>query len=336
MVDNYTGRRGLFRSVIQGMGRVATESNSILDSLRSLTSPNPDESHPPEDAPIRARASMRTMSLEETLAAAGRFGLEERKDSVAQVARAAINLTAEPDSGAVSAFVGGRPELPSGTEWPHSDGRPLSFLAQVNLGELPAAVSPFPSKTKLMFFFDVRKVPSGFLQAHRCAGAVLAMRSGSAPDRVAGGRRAQATVETVLPRVWSKKAEDLDLSDDERFAWERLRAHLAEAQETMLSDAAPTDRIAHRIFGYPDSTQGDMPLICELVANGYDVPAHPFTHPEAEQFEDRAGRWEMLAQFSADREFGWSWGAKQERLYFWIDRDMLDAGDLSGVRAILR
>jgi hypothetical protein len=79
-----------------------------------------------------------------------------------------------------------------------------------------------------------------------------------------------------------------------------------------------------------------MPLICELLANGYDVPAHPFTHPESEQLADRARRWEMLAQFSTDSAFGWSWGTKQERLYFWIDREMLDAGDLSGVRAIVR
>ena len=336
VADNYTGRRGLFRSAIKGMGRVASEPKSVLGSLLSLTSINPDEDDLSGHTLIRARASIRTVSLEETLAAAGRFDLASKKDSVAQVARAAINLTADPDSDPVNAFVGGSPQLPRGTEWPHWEGHPLSFLAQVDLGKLPAAVSPFPSKTKLLFFFAANTVPSGFMRAHLGAGAVIAISSGSVPDPVAGGRRAEATVETVLPRVWSRWVEDLELTEDERVGWEKLRGHLSEVQETKLSDGSVTDRVAHRIFGYPDNTQGDMPLICELVANGYDVPAHPFTHPEAEQLAHRARRWEMLAQFSTDSAFGWSWGTKQERLYFWIDREMLDAGDLSGVRAIVR
>lgn len=47
---------------------------------------------------------------------------------------------------------GGEPYFPKGTSWPlTSDGRPLSFLAQINFSEIPK-IDPFPEKGLLQFY----------------------------------------------------------------------------------------------------------------------------------------------------------------------------------------
>jgi uncharacterized protein YwqG/predicted DNA-binding protein (MmcQ/YjbR family) len=51
--------------------------------------------------------------------------------------------------------VGGVPDLPADWEWPLFDGKPLAFLAQVNLSEIPAGlpVEPLP-KSGILYFFS--------------------------------------------------------------------------------------------------------------------------------------------------------------------------------------
>lgn len=53
--------------------------------------------------------------------------------------------------------MGGLPDLPVGTAWPVFDGRPLNFIAQVDLGELPAVPGHevMPGAGRLLFFFAV-------------------------------------------------------------------------------------------------------------------------------------------------------------------------------------
>jgi uncharacterized protein YwqG len=53
--------------------------------------------------------------------------------------------------------IGGRPDLPEGLQWPRfADGKPLAFLAQINLAELPAGVklARLP-KSGILYFFSV-------------------------------------------------------------------------------------------------------------------------------------------------------------------------------------
>ncbi len=335
MPDETTDRRGLFRSLFQGVGRVAAESTAVFESLESLAGFDDEEDEAPARAPERSPASSRTVSSADALTTAHELGLLARDKELGAAIRASIRLTPEPEGGGVIAVVGGKPMLPASADWPEWEGRRLTFLGQVDFEELPGAVTSFPADARLLFFFETNTKPSGWEAGHGGSGVALLVERDAAPKWVGNGRRAHASLETVIPRVWSQSVEDLDLADPERLAWEETRAQLAEVQGTDLTDDAPPDQIIHRLFGYPDNTGGSMPLICELVENGYDVPDHPFTHGAAERFSDRAARWELLAQFSADEEFGWSWGDEAERLYFWIDRDALAAGDLSGVRAII-
>jgi len=142
--------------------------------------------------------------------------------------------------------------------------------------------------------------------------------------------------ELMIAPSGSPSLERLELSRAERDAWEVLRAELASLQGFHPPQGpGAVFRAVHRIFGYPDSPAGEMPLVCELTAAGEDViEGRAELHSMGGELEPRAARWELLAQFSGDGKLGWPWVA--QRVYFWIDRDALAAGELENVWAIAR
>jgi uncharacterized protein YwqG len=74
-------------------------------------------------------------------------GLKDRRKAIRKIARPAILLrtkkSAEANIPSGATKVGGRPDLPASAEWPaYRDGRPLAFLAQINLAQVAKAGSP--------------------------------------------------------------------------------------------------------------------------------------------------------------------------------------------------
>jgi len=66
-------------------------------------------------------------------------GLGRYADSLTDAALPSIRLLAEPQIDAATVGVsrlGGLPDLPAGLPWPANDGTPLSFIAQLDLGEI--------------------------------------------------------------------------------------------------------------------------------------------------------------------------------------------------------
>lgn len=64
-----------------------------------------------------------------------------------------------------ASHVGGVPDMPRDWEWPAApDGRPLSFLAQINLADLPRAAldDPLPKRGRLLFFYYAEEQPWGY------------------------------------------------------------------------------------------------------------------------------------------------------------------------------
>jgi hypothetical protein len=281
MHDASTDRRGLFRHVL---GRVRPMPTAAAS-----------------EPSTRGRLGFRTASIDELVEAAKEVGLERRIDALRDLARRSIRVAPAAAAASDALAFGGGAALPSGVDWPHWQGRPLTFLARVE---------------RRLFFFDTGTLPSGFEAIHRGAGRVLAVKDrdlvavdGPASPRIR--RPGDAAAELVIPRVFSAPVEALELTDDERVAWEALRARLASIQGTELTDRVPV-KIVHRIFGYPDHTGGDMPRVCERCAAGHDFVGGHY------ELEQRAARWELLAQFSADPELGWCWPG---RVYYWINTE---------------
>ena len=113
-------------------------------SLRSEVAP--DDARPPEASVEEARHDR--AALERWLA---RRGLGEHAHRIAyEVARPVLRLL--PSAGARSR-IGGPPLLPPGEPWPDAAGRPLTFLAALDLSELPA--EELPDEGWLLFFANL-------------------------------------------------------------------------------------------------------------------------------------------------------------------------------------
>ncbi len=85
--------------------------------------------------------------------------LSHVRSEIQGLARRALLMVTRPDDGMVLPFgcsrLGGQPDLPPGTAWPTFDGRPLAFLAQLDLAELssfPQFASGLPADGLLSFF----------------------------------------------------------------------------------------------------------------------------------------------------------------------------------------
>ena len=68
--------------------------------------------------------------------------------------------------------------------------------------------------------------------------------------------------------------------------------------------------IIHRCGGYPENTQGDMRLECQLVSHGlYCGDASGYKDPGCAVLEKGASDWKLLLQVDSDhKRFRWMWG----------------------------
>ncbi|MBU1244636.1 DUF1963 domain-containing protein [Myxococcota bacterium] len=224
--------------------------------------------------------------------------------------------------------IGGRPDLPKGTPWPIHAGRPLSFLAQFRLADVPrpGSLIDLPSDGHLYFFYDVEGMPWGFDPKDRGSWVVLYAPSGAdlapaAPDPGAKpphefkAAAVEFAVEATLPDPMSDVVERLALDpvDDEDYA-----AFLRSKEDT---DAT----LESRILGHPQLIQNGMQLECQLASNGIYVGGPEGYHdPHVAELKRAAADWRLLLQLDSHEDQGMMWG-DSGRLYFWIREQDLRA-----------
>jgi uncharacterized protein YwqG len=88
--------------------------------------------------------------------------MQPDRAAIRGLARPALHLAtrkvAEGKIGLGASKIGGRPDLPKGTEWPrYEDGQPLAFMGQINLADVAQKGSPFPNlpSSGLLSIFSV-------------------------------------------------------------------------------------------------------------------------------------------------------------------------------------
>ncbi len=332
-----TGREAYSRMVDEGIDRrdllrhLFTRATRAVAQAGGLQIPEPDLTP-------RGRLAATLAGPGNLRQAGAAVGLQAHAAAIQALSRRSLRAVSAGAPATAQVTFGGRPTFAANLDWPEREGRLLTYLARVETERLPGP---------LLFFFDTVAAPSGLQADHRGAGRALLGGTQAADvaesDTTAAGpcspaeRTAGASAEElVLPRAWSAAVGALELSEEERQEWEQMRENLAEMQGTEPPyELLASFHVVHRILGFPDESSGDMPLICELCARGHDVPGgQALLHPEAQELEQDATRWELLAQLSADTRLGWVW--PHRRLYFWIDAAALQRGDLSEVWTIAR
>ena len=318
-------------------------------------------------------------------------GLERVAGALADLARPGWRLVAEdpsrraPDAGEWSAWrpplaetlkasrtargrtrLGGVPLVGEGFSWPrrartrerYGDeiraGRPLTFVAQVNLAEVPpigpsGGVLDLPRRGMLLFFCDEESLPYGgpddsdaFCVAYLPLdpGDETETRLAEVPEGLVdagdsgGGWGMPGVVvldalpELALPAPFPDEVRAMGLSEAEADAYWRLTEELEREGARVPAWAAEAAGAAryppvHRLGGAPHEIQNRMEAECELVRRGEDPHALPYSRQQ-EVAEEANARWRLLLQVDSDDAAGLMWG-DAGMLYYWIRDDDLAA-----------
>lgn len=236
--------------------------------------------------------------------------------------------------------IGGAPDLAPDLAWPTRDGRPLSFLAQLDCAALRAAGASdwLPETGLLLFFYDLVDQPWGYDPAHRGGWAVLhdprgpAVAAHPVPDGAEpedGGcpdpTPLAATPMRSLPgprRLNGALADD-DEEGADRFADLRIEPFRG----------GPF----HQVEGWPNAVQQDhMEWECALASSGLSCgDGEAYRSPEGLALRPRGAEWRLLLQLDSDEERGMVW-VDDGRLYFWIREEDARAGRWDAAWMILQ
>ncbi len=212
--------------------------------------------------------------------------------------------------------IGGAPDLPPKTPWPRTKGRPLSFLAQLDLRAL--AADTLPGKGLLSFFYDAKEMPWGSPGEEEQWRVILSPRTGLVRRRPPPKARSfppcivDTFPELTIPPARSALRRSLPDPASEKYG--ELEAKLrADYTRRPLDDGD-----VHRVLGHPDAIQGDMTRRIEYALAGVDL------EQPREDLDERARTWRLLLQIDSDDRAGMMW-YNLGRLYFWIREEDLAA-----------
>ena len=244
-----------------------------------------------------------------------------------------------PSEVVTESYFGGVPATAAPIEWPRKDGRPLSFLGQLDLKSLPLVdVAPWlPAKGRLLFFFDMDESPWGFEPDDK-GGFIVIHDTGEGrlnkvelPEdleeefRLPGLKYLKGRCYTSIPSDERMGEMGGELSEEDEDEYYELHAE--------LFDQEPQ----HQIGGYPVPVQGDMmEEECQLASGGvYCGNAEEHESELAQQLRAQENDWSLLLQMDTDDDLEIMWG-DSGMLYFWVRERDARAGDFSNIWMVLQ
>ena len=255
------------------------------------------------------------------------------KEQLVELVRPAVFARSGPASHqkppAGMSRLGGLPDLPSGIQWPVWQGKPQSFVAQINLSELPDLTERhlLPAQGWLFFFYDAAQSTTGLYRSERESFKVIyAPEVGQAAETPLASDKS-GEVALFHPRSlsfsvgnsepgWEHPAlERLGLSFEECLAYADV-VRRAEVDPTMRGPGR------HQILGYPSPLQTPVALDCERAQQDYwnlDRAQRAALNPRLSEHVDD---WVLLLQVDGDPDANIAWPGSG-RLYYLIRRQDL-------------
>ena len=235
--------------------------------------------------------------------------------------------------------IGGVPHLPADFEWGLFNGKPLAFLAQINLEQVSEYDTDglLPKTGILYFFHEGGDTVWGFDPEHKGGfrtvyynGDISELKPVPLPDDLDdylkfSSCRLQFSREKSYPSnlyelrhvfFGSDESED----DDDFY-------------DITLEDSG---RTIHKLFGYPDLIQGDIFMECQLAGSGlYCGDPGVYDDPRAKELGKGVQDWILLFQTDTDENAGMDWG-DAGRVYYAIKKQDLISGNFDEVWAVLQ
>lgn len=282
-----------------------------------------------------------TMSIPEGIRSAG---LTARESDIMRLIkpsiRASVKITEDKNLAIGTSKLGGMPDLPTGFVWPKANGTCLSFIAQLNMGDLKQydIEKLLPQKGMLYFFYNNDQQTWGFDPADRGNWQVaysdiknselvrIAFPEELEPEGRFKSGGLSFSKEDTLPGWESLWIEELNLNDDESDRYVELTDQVNYRDKETI----------YRLLGHPQEIQGEMQLECQLVTHGmYCGDPTGYQDPRRKELEPGAKKWQLLFQVDSDDDLGMMWG-DVGRLYFWIPEESLKKCDFDKVWLILQ
>jgi uncharacterized protein YwqG len=275
--------------------------------------------------------------LDQSLQLARRWGLAESVVGRAKrLARPGLHL--EHTGEARFSSIGGLPSVPPDFEWPTWQGRPLGFVAQLDLEEVAAGLTQpwLPKRGQLYFFFVSDQSVGGYGQEELGAWRVIhtnAERTALVPATMPAGLEQSS----LFPRtnLRFRRIDTLPTADRFMEGWDLSN----EEFEALLSarGALFREQPRHQMFGYPFPEQDDrMELEAQLTSKGVFV-GNPegWRDPRIEEASRGYEQWRLLLQIDTDDDLNMMW-QDGGLLYFWIREEDAVKGNFGAVWTFLQ
>lgn len=230
---------------------------------------------------------------------------------------------------------GGKPFVDrTNFEWPLNNGKPMTFLAQLDLAEICSVIHYdwLANAGSLLFFYDVIEMPWGFDPKDRGGWKVLYYTNPSEYAEYPLGLDNECKIKEIfiepvlvqlLPNYDDPTVETLGLSDEEIDAY------------IDLDDG--DDEPSHQVGGFPSPIQGNhMELESQLASNGIYV-GNPdgYKSDEAKKLGSGAKDWKLLFQFDSDDDLEVMWG-DCGMIYFWVQKQKSKINEFDNTWLILQ
>ena len=233
--------------------------------------------------------------------------------------------------------IGGKPFLPADFSWPvfaqKDEGveRPLAFLCQVNLAEvpLPEGENRLPARGMLSFFYECESFCGGFDPEDEGGARVFYFED--LTDFVATALPEALDEAYRMPEIQLGFRRENSYPGFEEFCvlsdldctWNEYDAAL----ESLGVDTQENSE-KHKLLGYADLIQGEILSECEMVKRGlYCGDAESYQNTPKDELADirrQAREWTLLLQLGtiAKDEFEWMFG-DCGMIYYYIKKEDL-------------
>lgn len=255
-------------------------------------------------------------------------GLNRIKGNLKKMFKPSIRMKAtkveERNIGLGHSKLGGRPDLPVHLDWPEHEGKPLYFIAQLNMEEIKSYDFDciLPERGIIYFFYDALDQPWGYdpndrgrWKVFHCDDDAQALARRNEPAAIIDQGTFECcaiefSIEPTIPSYESLYIESLNLNEVESESYWNYYDAVEELQSS--------NETVHRLLGYPNTIQGDMQLQCQLVSHGlYCGDSSGYEDPQRKVLEKSAHEWKLLLQIDSEQNIGMMWG-DVGRIYFWI------------------
>lgn len=234
--------------------------------------------------------------------------------------------------------LGGLPQVPVDFKWPTWKGRPLAFIAQIDLASLPHLdqMKDLPDSGFLYFFYDQEQSTWGFDPKDIGSWSVVYLEQTN--DLNEATPPLGLSSEAIYKEKFVAPYKMISYPSLERLGIDfRILPESDFDIEYKLYSQTFNDSPMHQLGGFPNAVQGDdMELEAQLASNGlYCGNSTGYQDPRAKELATGSTDWQLLLQIDTDDDTGMMWG-DCGRLYFWIKRQELAENDFSKVWMILQ